>query len=96
MQQENHSIKSKFKKNNELIRTLEAFHNTPATMRMVEVTTGILRPNICRYVARLLKEGRIRLVKFSYCPHTHHIAGFYSSNTEHYNTTFPDYQLVLF
>jgi hypothetical protein len=96
MQQENHPFKSKFKESNELIRTLEAFRNAPATMRMVEVKTGILRPNICRYVARLLKEGKIRLVRFNYCPHTHHIAGFYSSDIEHLNTIYSDHQLFLF
>ncbi len=96
MQQESHPVRSKFKESNELIRTLEAFRDAPATMRMVEVNTGILRPNICRYVSRLLKEGKIRLVRFNYCPHTHHIAGFYSSDKKHLNTTSTDHQLLLF
>ena len=68
------------KDTNELFRTFSAFFNKPATMRMVEVQTGILRPNICRYVARLQKSGKIKLIKFGYCPYTRHIAGFYSTN----------------
>ncbi|NCD68087.1 hypothetical protein [Mucilaginibacter agri] len=68
------------KDSNELLRTFSAFFKEPSTMRMVEVQTGILRPNICRYVARLQKSGKIKLIKFGHCPYTKHIAGFYSTN----------------
>lgn len=72
------------KRDSELIKTYSAFYREPSTMRMIEVQTGILRPNICRYVARLIREGRIRLVRIAYCPHTKHLAGFYCTNPEIY------------
>lgn len=64
----------------ELLKTWMAFQDKPSTMRMVEVKTQILRPNICRYVAKLKKMGLIILIRTDYCPHTNHLAGFYSTN----------------
>jgi len=52
----------------QLKRTFEAFFTTPKTMLMVEVETGILRPNICRYVATWKKEKRIEIVRLGVCP----------------------------
>jgi hypothetical protein len=69
----------------ELYRTYAAFYDRPATMRMVEVETGILRPNICRYVAYLEATGLIQKVRIGYCPFTRHRAGFYSTNPFIYN-----------
>ncbi len=66
----------------ELLVTYIAFMPKPATMRMVEVSTGILRPSICRYVARLKKLGLIALVGQGYCPHTKHLAGFYTTGAQ--------------
>jgi hypothetical protein len=63
----------------ELLVTYIAFMRRPATMRMVEVSTGILRPNICRYVAKLKNMGLITLVGKGLCPHTFHLAGFYTT-----------------
>jgi len=74
----------------ELLVTYIAFMPKPATMRMIEVSTGILRPNICRYVARLRKLGLISFEGLDYCPHTKHLAGFYSTannNPWHFNVT---------
>jgi hypothetical protein len=67
------------KLNGELSAVYIAFLTAPATMRMVEVSTGILRPNICRYVAKLKKKGLIILVDKDLCPHTRHLAGFYTA-----------------
>jgi hypothetical protein len=63
----------------ELWLTYIAFMPKPATMRMIEVSTGILRPNICRYVARLKKLGLIEFEGQGFCPHTKHLAGFYTT-----------------
>jgi len=77
----------------ELVEVFNAFYGIPATMRMVEVKTGVLRPNICRYVARLQKAGKIRLVRFGYCPFTGHLAGFYSTHPEFTSNLSGQFQL---
>ncbi len=64
----------------QLLQAKEAFFEQPCTMRMVEVYTGILRPNICRYVATLKDSGLIQLYKVGRCPYTNHRAGFYTTN----------------
>ncbi len=56
----------------------------PKTMRMVEVETGILRPNICRHIAALRKLKNIVLVYKGHCPYTKRTAGFYSTNLSVY------------
>jgi len=45
-----------------------AFHKQPKTMLMVSIETGILRANICRYVAKWKKENRICMVRKGICP----------------------------
>lgn len=61
-------------------QVIKAFHCVEGkTMLQVAIETGILRANICRFVAELEKNGKIRIVKRSECPHTHCIAGFYST-----------------
>jgi hypothetical protein len=59
-----------------------SFQKQPKTMLAVSVETGILRANICRYVAEWKKEKRIKLVKFGFCPISKHRAGFYTTNQE--------------
>ena len=80
-------------KGNQLKATKEAFFASPATMRMIELATGILRPNICRYVRELSKTGNIELVKVGYCPATKSRAGFYSTNPDLW---LPNPQMSLF
>lgn len=63
-------------------RVFAAFHKHPKTMLVVSVETGILRANICRYVAEWKKENKIKLVKFGICPISKHRAGFYTTNQE--------------
>jgi hypothetical protein len=59
-----------------------AFHKQPKTMLMVSIETGILRANICRYVAKWKKENRICMVRKGICPISKHRAGFYTTNPE--------------
>jgi len=44
-----------------------AFYDQPKTMLMVSVETGILRANICRYVAKWRKTNTISKVKTDRC-----------------------------
>ena len=60
----------------------QAFYGQPKTMLMVAVETGILRANICRYVAKWEKENRICIVRKGICPISKHRAGFYTTNTD--------------
>lgn len=55
---------------------LDSF-NIPKTMKMVSVETGIDRANICRYIAKWMKDGIIELVGKSNCRVTGAIAGYY-------------------
>jgi hypothetical protein len=67
-------------------RVFAAFKRQPSTMLMVSVETGILRANICRYVAKWEKENRIRIVRKGICPITKYRAGFYTTNPELFHT----------
>lgn len=49
-------------------RVFDAFFSQPKTMLMVEVETGILRPNICRYVSNMRKSQSIEIVRLGTCP----------------------------
>lgn len=53
-------------------RVFAAFYKQPKTMLMVEVETGIMRPNICRYVSKWKKQDRIKIVSLSICPISKH------------------------
>jgi hypothetical protein len=63
-------------------RVFAAFERKPSTMLMVSIKTGILRANICRYVAKWEQQNCIRLVKKGICPISKHRAGFYTTNPE--------------
>jgi len=67
-------------------RAFAAFYRQPKTMLMVSIETGILRANICRYVAEWGKRGYIRIVRKGICPISKHRAGYYTTNPE----LFPD------
>ncbi len=45
----------------QFIRVFECFMERPKTMLDVSLETGILRANICRYVANLRKAGLIQV-----------------------------------
>ena len=68
-------------------RVFIAFYSHPKTMLMVSVETGILRANICRYVAAWEKKNGIGIVRKGICPISKHRAGFYTTN--------PDYLLKI-
>ena len=62
-------------------RVFTALYRQPKTMLMVSIETGILRANICRYVAEWEKENRICIVRKGICPISKHRAGYYSTDT---------------
>ena len=62
-------------------RVFAAFKRRPSTMLMVSIETGILRANICRYVAEWQKQGRIHLLKQGLCKVSKHRAGYYTTDT---------------
>ena len=63
-------------------RVFAALYRQPKTMLMVSIETGILRANICRYVAEWEKENRICIVWKGICPISKHRAGFYTTNPD--------------
>lgn len=63
-------------------RVYLSFHKQPKTMLMVSVETGILRANICRYVAKWQKQKCIEVARKGICPISKHRAGFYATNPE--------------
>ena len=63
-------------------RVFAALYRHPKTMLMVSIETGILRANICRYVAKWEKENRICIVRKGICPISKHRAGFYTTNPD--------------
>jgi hypothetical protein len=62
-------------------RVFAAFNRKPSTMLMVSIETGILRANICRYVAKWQKSNSIHLLKQGLCKVSKHRAGYYSTDT---------------
>lgn len=62
-------------------RVFAAFKHKPATMLMVSIETGILRANICRYVAVWQRQGGIHLLKQGLCKISKHRAGYYTTDT---------------
>ena len=63
-------------------RTFLSFLEYPKTMLMVSIETGILRANLCRYVAKMRKHNHIEVVRKGICPISKHRAGFYTTNPE--------------
>ena len=63
-------------------RVFAALYRQPKTMLMVSIETGILRANICRYVAEWEKENRICIVRKGICSISKHRAGFYTTNPD--------------
>lgn len=55
------------------------------TMLDVSLETGILRANICRYVADMEDKGLIQLLYKIYDKHTKRIAGYYTTNKKLFN-----------
>jgi len=60
----------------------KALLKQPKTMLMVSAETGILRANICRYVATMRKQNNIRMLQKNACSISKHRAGYYTTNPE--------------
>ena len=58
----------------------KSFYKAPKTMLMASKETGILRANICRYVATLRESDKIAEVKKSLCKISKHNAGYLSTD----------------
>lgn len=65
-------------------KVFAAFYKQPKTMLTVSIETGILRANICRYVAKWRKRNCIRVEKYGICPISKHRAGYYTTNPENF------------
>jgi hypothetical protein len=61
-------------------RVFAAFRHKPSTMLMVSVETGILRANICRYVAEWKRQGRIHEAYQGLCSVSKHRAVYYTTD----------------
>ena len=66
----------------QIVKVTNAFSGAPKTMLQVSIETGILRANICRYVAEMKKQESIFLIRFGICPISKHRAGFYTINLD--------------
>lgn len=58
----------------------QSFKEYPKTMLDVSLETGILRSNICRYVAEMEDKGIIQLLYKKEDIHTKFKAGYYTTN----------------
>ncbi|WP_233202071.1 hypothetical protein [Parabacteroides provencensis] len=60
----------------------QSFKERPKTMLDVSLETGILRANICRYVANMEDKGLIQLLYKKEDEHTKFAAGYYTTDKE--------------
>jgi hypothetical protein len=58
----------------------QSFKERPKTMLDVSLETGILRANICRYVADMENKGIIQLLYKTDDEHTKFTAGYYTTD----------------
>lgn len=73
----------------------QSFKEHPKTMLDVSLETGILRANICRYVADMEDKGLIQLLYKTEDEHTKFTAGYYTTDKELFNQV-DNQQLKLF
>lgn len=64
----------------QLNQTFKVFEAEPLTMLQAARLLKIERANICRYVDKLRKAGKISVIKKGRCPITHHEAGFLTTD----------------
>ena len=64
----------------QMSRVYSALFKEPKTMLMVAEETGILRANICRYIAKWQKNKCIDVVKVGRCEITKYEANYYTTN----------------
>lgn len=67
-------------RNQQFAIVYEAFYDEPRTMKEVDVITGIMRENICRYCATLRQRERIYPVGERKCSITGHTAILWTTN----------------
>lgn len=60
----------------------QSFKERPKTMLDVSLETGILRANICRYVADMEDKGLIQLLYKMEDEHTRFTAGYYTTDKD--------------
>lgn len=68
-------------------RVFEAFKRKPSTMLMVSFETGILRANLCRYIAKWQKSNSIHKLKQGLCKVSKHRAYYYTTDTTLFSQT---------
>lgn len=73
----------------------QSFMERPKTMLDVFLETGILRANICRYVADMEEKGLIQLLYKMDDEHTKYKAGYYTTNIALFRKAKNDKQLNL-
>lgn len=79
----------------QMAKVFSAFFERPKTMLDVSIETGILRANICRYVAQMENDGKIQIHHKGLDKNTKCRAAYYTTNPTLFNQ--PDYtQLTLF
>lgn len=61
-------------------RVFRALHERPRTMLDLFFATGILRANVCRYVALMKKRGEVQELYKARDRYTKHMAGYYSTD----------------
>ncbi|MDR3140797.1 MAG: hypothetical protein LBU37_03600 [Tannerellaceae bacterium] len=61
-------------------RVYQSFKERPKTMLEVSIETGILRANICRYIADMENKGLIQRLYKAEDEHTKCTAGYYSTD----------------
>jgi hypothetical protein len=63
-------------------KVFAALLKAPKTMLMVAHETGIERANICRHIASLRAENRVRVYRYGLCKITKHRAGYLTTDPE--------------
>lgn len=66
----------------QMAKVFNCFFERPKTMLEVSLETGILRANICRYVAKMEDDGRIQIHHKGLDRNTKCRAAFYTTNPE--------------
>lgn len=64
------------------LKVYNSFNKAPKTMLQVSIETGILRANICRYIASFEKVDKVFRVRKGIYPITKHPATFFTTNKE--------------
>lgn len=88
-----HDKGNEFRAQNQIV--YQSFKEHPKTMFDVSLETGILRANICRYVADMEDKGLIQLLYKTMDEHTRSTAGYYTTDKELFHPV-DNQQLKLF